>query len=327
MLELAQVACFLRAVSTRARVPSRTASLVGIAVFGALATASNFTAGLLIVGEAMWLGWAALSRRGDARARAMGGLHLLSPALALAAGMALLAPMVPMASHVSIATVHAGVLNWSHLRPPWWPLEMLRGASGKAPFLVLLPLAVYGGWRMSRGGDGAALGFLLWWMLGPVAMVMAVSYAFAPFEETRYVISSVAAFFILAGVGLAAIDDAKLGVGLTVLVIALSLDHVRRDFIKPQYPQWREATALALAAAAPGGKISVAPMYAVNVVRYYLPHEGQASAEGASEQCEMSERVLILGGEGILEPARLAALKQCDPLIVGRFRLVEVRKR
>jgi hypothetical protein len=241
--------------------------------------------------------------------------------------MALLAPMVPMASHVSIATVHAGVLNWSHLRPPWWPLEMLRSASGKAPFLVLLPLAVYGGWRMSRGGDGAALGFVLWWMLAPVAMVMAVSYVLTPFEETRYVISSVAAFFILAGVGLAAIDDAKLGVGLTVLVIALSLDHVRRDFIKPQYPQWREATALALAAAAPGGKVSVAPMYAVNVVRYYLPRERRASAEGASEQCEMSERVLILGGEGILEPARLAALKQCDPQIVGRFRLVEVRTR
>src|SRR5260370_11364336 len=152
MLELAQVACFLRAVSTRARGPSRAASLVGIAVFGALATASNFTAGLLIVGEAMWLGWAALDRRAHAPARAMGRLPLLSPALALAAGMALLSPMVPMASHVSIATVHAGVLNWSHLRPPWWPLEMLRGASGKAPFLVLLPLSVHGPCRTQPRG-------------------------------------------------------------------------------------------------------------------------------------------------------------------------------
>jgi hypothetical protein len=327
MLELAQVACFLRAVSTRAHGSSRAASLVGIAVFGALATASNFTAGLLIVGEAMWLGWAALSRRGGARAGTVGRLHLFSALLALCAGMVLLGPMVQMASHISIATVRAGVLNWSHLRPPWWPLEMLRSASGKAPFLVLLPLAVYGGWRMSRGGDGAALGFVLWWMLAPVAMVMAISYALTPFEETRYVISSVAAFFILAGVGLAAIDDGRLGLMLAVLVVVLSLDHVRRDFIKPQYPQWREATALALAAAAPDGKIAVAPMYAVNVVRYYLPRERQASAEGAGEQCEMSEHVLILGGEGILEPARLAALKQCDPLIVGRFRLVEVRKR
>jgi hypothetical protein len=203
---------------------------------------------------------------------------------------------------------------------------MLRSASGKAPFLVLLPLAVYGGWRMSRGGDGAALGFVLWWMLAPVAMVMAVSYALTPFEETRYVISSVAAFFILAGVGLAAIDDTRLGLALAVLVVALSLDHVRRDFIKPQYPQWREATALALAAA-PDGKIVVAPMYAVNVVRFYMPRERRASAEGAGEQCEMSGRVLILGGEGILEPARLAALKRCDPQIVGRFRLVEVRTR
>src|ERR1700680_2819385 len=108
-------------------------------------------------------------------------------------GLGCFRPLVPMASPISIATVRAGVLNWSHLRPPWWPLEMLRSASGKAPFLVLLPLAMYGGWRMSRGDDGAALGFVLWWILAPVAMVMAVSYALTPFEETRYVISSVAA--------------------------------------------------------------------------------------------------------------------------------------
>ena len=47
---------------------------------------------------------------------------------------------------------------------------------------------------MSRDG-GAAFGFVLCWMLVPIALVMAISYAFAPFEEMRYVIASVAAFF------------------------------------------------------------------------------------------------------------------------------------
>src|SRR6185437_11308448 len=136
VLELAQVVCFLRAASARARGPGRGASLAGVAVFGALATASNFTAVLFIAAEAMWLGWAAMRRRGSARASALGELHLLGPALALGAGMALLAPMAPMAGRTSIAVVHAGVLDWSHLRLPWWPLEMLRGASGKAPFLL-----------------------------------------------------------------------------------------------------------------------------------------------------------------------------------------------
>jgi len=325
VLELAQVVCFLRA--TRARDSDRGASLAGIAVFSALATASNFTAALLIAAEAMWLGWAALRRWGGARARAIGKLHLLSPALALCAGVALLGPMAPMAGRTSIAVVHAGVLNWSHLRPPWWPLEMLHSASGKGPFLLLLPLTMYGGWRTGRGDGGAALGFLLSWVLAPVALVMAVSYAFTPFEEMRYVISSVAAFFILAGIGLAAIDDARLRVGLLVLVVALSLDHVRRDFIKPRYVQWREATALALAAASPGGTIAVTPGYAVNVVRYYLPLERRAIVEEAGGHCETRQRVLILSGAELLTPAQLAALRDCDPLVVGRLRLVEVRKR
>lgn len=180
---------------------------------------------------------------------------------------------------------------------------------------------------MGRDGNGAARGFVLWWMLAPMAIVMAVSYTFTPFEEMRYVISSVAAFFILAGIGLAAIDNTRLRLALLVLVVALSLDHVRRDFIKPQYVQWREATALALAADAPGGTMAVVPAYAVNVVRYYLPLKRRASVEPAGEQCEMRQRVLLLSGEEILTPARLAALRDCDPLVVGRLRLVEVRKR
>ncbi len=327
VMELAQAVCFLRAVSVRARGLRRIASLAGTAVFSALAIASNFTAALLIAAEAMWLGWVALRRSGDARATAASGLHLLFPALALCAGMALLGPIAPRAGRTSIAVVHAGVLNWSHLRPPWWPLEMLRSASGKAPFMLLLPLAMYGGWRMARAGGGAALGFVLWWILAPVALVMAVSYAFTPFEEMRYVISSVAAFFVLAGMGLAAIDDARLRLGLLVLVVALSLDHVRRDFAKPRYVQWREATALALAVAPPGGTIAVMPGYAVNVVRYYLPLERRANVEEDRGQCEMRQRVLVLSGAELLAPAELAALRDCDPLVAGRFRLVEVRKR
>jgi hypothetical protein len=326
-LELLQIICLLRAVSIRAPAPVCAASLAGVAVFGALATASNFTATLLIAAEAMWLGWAAVRKRMAARAGAINELHLLSPALALCAGLALLAPMAPTAGRSSIVVVHAGVLNWSHLRPPWWPLEMLRSASGKAPFMFLLPLAAYGGWRMARDGGGAAFGFVLWWMLAPMALVMAVSYTFTPFEEMRYVISSVAAFFILTGIGLAAIDDARWRLGLFVLIVALSLDHVRRDFIKPQYVQWREATALALAALPAGGTIAVAPGYAVNVVRYYLPPGRRESVEAAGAQCETRQRVLILSGAEVLAPAQLAALRDCDPLLVRQLRLVEVRKR
>src|SRR6266478_408770 len=73
-LELLQVICLLRAVSIRARGPGRAVSLAGIAVFSALAIASNFTATLLIAAEAMWLGWAAVQRCAGPRAGAMNEL-------------------------------------------------------------------------------------------------------------------------------------------------------------------------------------------------------------------------------------------------------------
>jgi hypothetical protein len=327
VVELLQAICLLRAVSGRTRGPGRIASLAGVAAFSALAIACNFTGALLVAAEAMWLAWTALRRRAGSGARAAAELHLLFPALALCAGVALLGPSAPMAGGTSIAVVHAGILGWSHLRPPWWPLEMLRDAVGKAPFLLLLPLAAYGGWQLQRDDGALALGFLLWWMLAPVALVMGISYAFTPFEETRYVISSVAAFLILAAIGLAAINSARLRIGLLVLLVALSLDHLRRDFSKPQYVQWREAVALAFAAAPPGGAFAVIPGYAVNAVRYYLPPKLRESVESAAGRCDPRPHVLILGRDDLLAPAQLAALRDCDPVVVGRFKLVEVRKR
>jgi len=112
-----------------------------------------------------------------------------------------------------------------------------------------------------------------------------------------------------------------------VLVVALSLDHVRRDFKKPHDIQWREAVAPALATARPGGTIAVVPGYAVNVVRYYLPAERRQSAEDTGAPCETRGRVLILGKDDLLAPAQLAALRNCYPLVLGRWRLIEVRKR
>src|SRR6185503_8689383 len=127
------------------------------------------------------------------------------------------------------------------------------------PFLIMLPLALYAGWQLSRSGGAVALGFALCWIFAPIAIVMAISYAFIPFEETRYVISSFAAFLILAGIGLAAIFDRTARFALIALVLAFSLDHVRRDFAKPEFVQWREAAAIAVTASAPDDTIAVVP--------------------------------------------------------------------
>jgi hypothetical protein len=307
-MELAQLACFVRAQADCLRPVTRAASLAATALFSGLAIAANFTAALLIAGELVWLGWAAMRRRGPARA-----LHLAAPALALAAGLALLAPFTGAA--------------WARARPPWWPLQLMRRASGKAPFLLFAPLTIYAAWRMAREEGGAALAFLLCWTAVPPILMMAVSYTITPLEETRYVIASVVAFLVLAAVGLALIDDARIQIILIVLVLALSLDHVRRDFRKPQFPQWRAATAIALAEAGPDGRIAVAPGYAVNVVRYYLPPGERARADVADEVCGMRQRALVLGGKDLLAPTRLTELTNCFTLIRRRLRLVEVRTR
>lgn len=326
-MELAQVACFTRAQSDRLRIADRAASLLGAAVFSALAIAANFTAGLLILSEAGWLGWAFVRRRGGHIYGCADSLHLFAPALALGAGLAMLAPFSFAASHVALGALHAGALAWASLRPPWWPMEMLRRASGKAPFLLFAPLALYAGWRMARSEARAALGFMLCWLLVPMALVVVVSYAITPLEETRYVISSLVAFFILAAVGLAAIPNARLRIALIVLMLALSLAHVERGFRKPAFAQWRAATVLALTQSGADGGIVVAPAYAINVVRYYLPPAQRSRAASAGVACGTGPQVLILGGIHILSPARVAKLRDCYPHLVRRLRFIEVRLR
>ncbi len=336
LLELAQVFCLLRALSGRSGAPGRGASLAGVALLTALAISANFTAVLLVAAEIPWLAILLATRYlrrsapvlNDPGRSGVSGAHLLSAGLAMAAGIALLAVIAPAAPRDSIEVVRAGVLNWSRLRSPWWPLMMLRSASGKAPFPILLGLALYGAWRMRRPDNIAALGFLLFWILGPIALVMAISYAFTPFEEARYVIGSVAAFFILAGIGIAEIADARLGLCLLALLLALSLDHVRRNFARPEFVQWRAATALALRSASPDEAIRVAPAYAINAVRYYTPSGLRAKVEPTLPNCAAAHhQVLILTGTELMSREDLAALRACAPTVLARWRLIEVRRR
>ncbi|HLK87637.1 MAG TPA: hypothetical protein VKT27_14120 [Candidatus Binataceae bacterium] len=335
-LELAQVFCLLRTLSGRTGARGRVASAIGVALLTMLAISANFTAVLLVAAEVPWLAILLAARHLRRSAPAMNepgrsgvsGAHLLSAGLALAAGIALLALIAPVAPRNSIEVVRAGVLNWSRLRSPWWPLMVLRGASGKAPFPMLLGLALYGAWRMRRRGNIAALGFLLFWILGPIALVMAISYAFTPFEEARYVIGSVAAFFILAGIGVAEIADARLGLCLLALLLVLSLDHVRRNFARPEFVQWRAATALALHFASPDEAVGVVPAYAVNAARYYTPSALRAKVEPATPRCDAPQpRVLILTGTELMSRENLAAIRACAPTVLARWRLIEVRRR
>jgi hypothetical protein len=106
----------------------------------------------------------------------------------------------------------------------------------------------------------------------------------------------------------------------------LSLAHIRHDWRKPEFAQWRAATAIALAQAGSSARIGVEPAYARDVVRYYLPPAQRARADAATEACGTRQRVLLLGGLNLLDAARLTALRDCYPQLIEGLRFVEVRK-
>ena len=62
------------------------------------------------------------------------------------------------------------------------------------------------------------------------------------------------------------------------LAVILALGHIYAWSRKPHDTQWREAVVIALAADHGDQPIAVAPGYAINVVRYYMPFSGEPFA-------------------------------------------------
>jgi hypothetical protein len=100
----------------------------------------------------------------------------------VAAGVALLAPLLPAVLASSRAAVQHGVVNWIQLQPASWPFTVLRDVVGKpALFDLLVALMLYTVTRQWRSA-GFAWGLLATWMLGPVLAVYLVTYLIEPME-------------------------------------------------------------------------------------------------------------------------------------------------
>lgn len=317
--ELSQIMFLMRAQRRGGLV-----NYAAVAIFTAMMVAANFTASFLLVAEGLWLGCLLLARFAGARRAA--ALAIFSPAAAIAAGVALLGPMLPAAAAASAAAVQYGAINWIKLQPVWWPYTTLRGAAGShSTFRVLAALGVFGVcWRWAS--TRLASGFLAAWMLGPLAAVMAVTYLVRPLEFPRYVIISSVALFAFAGLGAAAPRSTAVRIVLAVLLVHLSLRPLRHWLRHRHEAAWSEATALAARHSAPNATIAVFPDFAVNVVRYYLPPARRAATVGVLDQCGAAQ-VLILSGRRIYPEAKVAAIQACYPHLVARLRKVEVRTR
>jgi hypothetical protein len=315
--ELAQVIFFLRA-----RSEGGLRNYAGVACFSALAVAANFSALCLLAAEAAWL----LCLLGARRAgESIAKRQVVLTALCVAAGMAMLMPLL-LAAAPSVATaVHGGIIEWIKPRPPWWPLVMLEQWTGWVLFSPLAALAGFGAWRQWRGADSAPA-FFLAWLLVPMLAVAGFSWAIMPLMVPRYLLGSLVAFFALAALGAASIENRLAVLGLAVALAFVSLQRIHRHFRRPQGAQWREAVERARASAGPQGPIAVVPYYAADVARYYLPAGSRQLAVGFEDGCGPA-RVAILAGATYVPDGITAKAQACYPRVLAELRKLEVRAR
>lgn len=296
---------------------------LGAAVCTAAMIAGNFTASFLLAAEGLWLGCLLAVKLAGLRA---GGLAIFRPAAALAAGLLLLAPMMPGAIASSAAAVHGGAIDWLKLQSIWWPYTTLRWSAGSHSlfwlFAALGIAGVWWNWRTER----LAAGFLGAWTLGPFAAVIAVSYVIRPVEFPRYVNIAFVGLFALAGLGAATPRSAAVRAALAALLILTSLRPFHHWLRRSREAAWDAAAAAAVRQAPPSAQIAVFPAFAGNVVRYYLPPARRGDVVGVQNDCGPAQ-VLIFSGRALYSPVQVAKLEACYPHAVASLFKVEVRAR
>ncbi len=143
----------------RARRLGGLANYVGLTIFSAIALATNFTAALVIVAEALWLIYLQLFfAQSDDQARAATPWKI---GIALAAALVLLLPFFAGLRY-GVEGVERGDYDWIKPPGPWEPFATFESGLGTLPFPLFALFAIMGGvwlWRMHR--DAAVL-LILW---------------------------------------------------------------------------------------------------------------------------------------------------------------------
>ena len=318
--ELSQITFFVRAQRR-----GGTLNFIGIAVFTAMMVACNFTSAFLLAMEAFWVGWLLLEslwHPQDWR------LAIFGPGCAVLAGIMILIPWLPDAFASSHNAVEMGAIDWITPQPVSWLYTALRdstGAGAQSLFWILVALAAFGAWR-HWGQARRVVEFFAFWAVGPILVVMAVTYMIHPLEFARYVLIAFVGLFALAALGASSASSTALRVALALLMVYLSVRPVHRWIRHSGQTAWRDATLLASQKADPGEKIAVFPGWCINVVRFYMPPDRRSRAEPLYRGCGPA-RVLILGGRGVVPNEKIASAEACYPRVLARLQLVEVRAR
>jgi len=311
---LAQAAIFLRVLRV-----GGIANYAALAILTALAIASNFAALAIPATEGLWLLY--LAARAGWRLTNVVARRAWASLAMLAAGGLILVPRLLSLHAAASASLH----GWRTL-PTWYaPFALFNKATGSFAFPILASLAIFGavaGWRRGRRD---AVAFALLWMWAPPLLMFAASYAITPVFVERYALSSFVPFFILVALGIFELPRDSVRAAGLALVLVFSVGHFVAYNRKPHDAQYRQAIAAAAAALKPGETMTAVPVYAIEVLRYYLPSDQQSRAVRYNPPASTAA-VLILGDQNLAQGAAKSYRKEF-PQMVARLRGVTVLRR
>jgi len=303
-----------------------------LAVLTAVGVGANFSAMLIPVIEAGWLGYVVFrSRFARANLRAR---SVWMAIVALSIGGAILAPRILADFGATAANRAGGIIRW--IPPPAWfaPIALFNKATGTVGFPLLALLAIFGAISAWRRGERETVAFSLLWMWAPPLLMMIASWILTPIFIERYALLSFEAFFILAAIGIESAASQLKGRGipsnatsgaLASVVVLSALLHARSYASKSHDAQYQEAISAALASVDHDAKITIVPAYAIELAKYYLGPDQSARAvryDGADAEAEA-----IVVDEERLKPELKSEIEKAYPTEVGNFRGASVRAR
>jgi hypothetical protein len=296
--------------------------------------AANFTVGLMIASEGIWLLLVLWLERAAASRERSRHAWMLVAALVLAG--VCLAAVLPWRHETQ------GYQRWSGWMEPA-SAYILRISAKRAlrrnVVAVTIALAEWGailGWR--RSSKAIVLALLWMWLpalcvalwLGlPRAMLLPVGYAWTPIFLGRYVLTSYVPFSLLVGLGIHELNLNYLRWGAIALVVLLALGRLR-DFSPKTYDdqwgtQWREAAELVVSNLKRGEPVNVraSPF----PIRYYLRHESGVNPELLQKNRPDAQTLIMSDQFQDTSNDEAAALRQAYPHVVARLNLVWVLRR
>jgi len=308
----------------RARRLGGFANYAGLTIFSAIAVATNFTAALVIVAEALWLIYLLIAD-GDARTGAkVKNAQLWWMGAALIAAIVLLLPFFTGLRY-GVEGVERGDYEWIKLPGRWEPFATFESGLGTLPFPLFAVFAIVGGvrlWRANR--DEAAL--LILWIVAPPLILFAGSYLVTPMLVTRYLISSFVPLFILTAIGIESIPSRHYRSVAFIAIVSLSVLRASSDFRRGD-DRWRDACQEALQKAGPAQRVGTYNEFFL--VKYYMPEAQRSTVKIVRIPFEGAERkqpkVVILSPT--VPPADVTEIRRQYPQVAGQYKNVLVVSR